>query len=169
MMSAMFSNRVNQRLHEEHRATVSLMERLEALIMSQRGGVPDGGSAVASLVLREIASGVESEVRRHFDFEEQSLFSFLEAIGDDAIGAHLTEEHAVMRPLWERLAVLARAASSAGFDEMSWAEFRRVGLELAERMLAHIQKEEMALLPLLEESMDAQTEAQLYDAYIASA
>ena len=30
-------------------------------------------------------------------------------------------------------------------------------------MLAHVQKEEMALLPLLEEGMDAETEAALYE------
>ena len=166
----MFSNRITHRLHEEHRASVSLMQRLQALLASQRCGAPNVGSdTVAMLLLREIASGVDSDVKRHFDFEEQSLFSFLEGIGAAAIGAHLTEEHAAMRPLWQRLTALARAASSAGFHEASWTEFRQVGLELRERMLAHIQTEDMALLPLLEESMDAQTEARMYDAYIANA
>ena len=33
----MFSNRVSQTLHDEHRATVDLMERLEALIATHRG------------------------------------------------------------------------------------------------------------------------------------
>jgi hypothetical protein len=33
-------------------------------------------------------------------------------------------------------------------------------------LLAHVQKEEMALLPLLEESMDAETEARLYEQYV---
>jgi len=32
-----------------------------------------------------------------------------------------------------------------------------------------VQKEEMALLPLLEESMDAQTEARLYETYVENA
>jgi hemerythrin-like domain-containing protein len=166
----MFVNRITQRLSEEHRATVALMERLEALITSQRSEAPEaaGGSA-ASHLLREIAGGVGSEVKRHFDFEEQSLFALLEASGEAEIGAHLTEEHAAMRPLWARLAALARGAATAGFDEADWSEFRRVGLELCERMLAHIQKEDMALLPLIEESMDAETEERLYDLYVANA
>lgn len=169
-MSAMFVNRVTQRLSEEHRATVSLMERLEGLITSQPCEAPEaGGGSAASHLLREIAGGVESEVMRHFDFEEQSLFALLDASGEAAIGAHLTEEHAAMRPLWQQLAALARAAATAGFDEGNWREFRRLGLELGERMRAHIQKEDMALLPLIEDSMDAETEERLYDVYVANA
>jgi iron-sulfur cluster repair protein YtfE (RIC family) len=156
----MFSNRINQRLHEEHRATAALMERLAALLAGRGGAIPASGSGtICAALLREIAGGVESEVGRHFDFEEQSLFPFLGAGGETEIGTHLTSEHVVMRPLWERLVVLARAASSTGFDAAGWNEFRRVGLDLSEQMLAHIEKEEMALLPLLEDSMDAQTNA----------
>jgi hypothetical protein len=33
-------------------------------------------------------------------------------------------------------------------------------------MLAHVQKEEMALLPLLDEVMDADSEARLYENYV---
>jgi hemerythrin-like domain-containing protein len=161
----MFSNRVVQKLHEEHRATIAIMERLGAFIAGHRRGPPVGNADANALLLREIATGIESEVQRHFDFEEHSLFTYLESVGDAAIGAHLTTEHTAMRPLGQRLAALARTASSGDFDEAGWAEFRRVGAELSERMLTHIQKEEMALLPLLEESMDAQAEVQLYDAY----
>jgi hypothetical protein len=35
-------------------------------------------------------------------------------------------------------------------------------------MLVHVQKEEMALLPLLEESMDGEMEARLYEAYVGN-
>ena len=162
----MFSNRVSQTLHDEHRATVDLMERLEALITTHRGSRPDTTRSEVSRLLVETASGVESDVGRHFDFEEQHLFTFLNSLGDEAIGAHLTDEHAAMRPIGERLAVLARAGAANGFDDDSWAEFRRLGLELCERMLFHVQKEEMALLPLLQESMDSETEARLYEDYV---
>ena len=84
-----------------------------------------------------------------------------------AIGAHLTEEHDAMRPLGERIAALARAAESTGFADADWEEFRRLGREFIERMLVHVQKEEMALLPLLEEAMDGEMEARLYDEYAA--
>ena len=66
-----------------------------------------------------------------------------------------------MRPLGERIAALARAAESTGFADADWEEFRRLGREL------HVQKEEMALLPLLEEAMDGEMEARLYDEYAA--
>ncbi|MCC6776035.1 MAG: hemerythrin domain-containing protein [Hyphomicrobiales bacterium] len=164
-----FANPVSQTLHEEHRATVALMERLEQLLARHRKGVPSTDAALRQL-LADLATGVAAEVQRHFAFEEQHLFTFLEANGDEAIGAHLTEEHAAMRPLGVKLAELAGAAAAAqGFDEASWQEFRRLGQELCERMLAHVQKEEMALLPLLDECMDADTGARLLQDYLESA
>jgi hemerythrin-like domain-containing protein len=162
----MFTNRISQKLHEEHRATMAVMERLEALLSSQRRAPPDGNTHAA--LLRDVAASVESEVNRHFDFEERELFTFLDAVGDTAIGAHLTAEHTAMRPLGARLAKLSRAAAG-GCDDTSWSELRQVGLELCERMLTHVQKEEMALLPLIEEAMDVETEERLYDAYVANA
>jgi hemerythrin-like domain-containing protein len=162
----MFTNRISQKLHEEHRATMAVMERLEALLTRERRAPPDGNTHAA--LLRDVAASVESEVNRHFDFEERELFTFLDAVGDTAIGAHLTAEHTAMRPLGARLAKLSRAAAG-GCDDTSWSELRQVGLELCERMLTHVQKEEMALLPLIEEAMDVETEERLYDAYVANA
>jgi len=161
-----FTNRISETLHEEHRATIALMERLEQLIARHRRSPPDTEDRAVAQLLSDLAAGVTAEVQRHFDFEEHQLFSFLDAIGDSAIGAHLTDEHSAMRPLGLRLSEMARAAAASGFHEASWAEFRRLAGELCERMLAHIQKEEMALLPLFEESMDSETEARLYQEYV---
>jgi hemerythrin-like domain-containing protein len=163
----MFTNRISQKLHEEHRATMAVMERLEALLTSQRRAPPNGNTHAA--LLRDVAASVESEVNRHFDFEERELFTLLDTAGDVAIGAHLTAEHTAMRPLGARLAELSRTVASGGCDDASWAELRQVGLELCERMLTHVQKEEMALLPLIEESMDVETEERLYEDYVANA
>jgi hemerythrin-like domain-containing protein len=164
-----FSNRISQTLHDEHRATIALMERIEHLVAQhRRGSRPDAGDRAVAQLLCDLSVGVEAEVQRHFAFEENSLFAYLDAIGDEAIGAHLTDEHSAIRPIGVALARLARQASSQGFDEARWEEFRRLGQELCERMLAHVQKEEMALLPLLEENMDADTEARLYQEYSAS-
>jgi hemerythrin-like domain-containing protein len=162
----MFANRVSQTLHDEHRATVALMERLEGLIARHTRGLPDASDRTVAQLLAELATAVEADVAHHFDFEEQRLFTFLEEVGDAAIGAHLTDEHRAMRPLGQRLAALAREAGGRGFDAAGWEEFRRVGHELCERMLMHVQKEEMALLPLLEESMDSETEARLHQEYL---
>jgi len=123
-----FTNRVSQRLHEEHRATVALMERLEQLLARQRhGGAPDNGDPAVSLLLSELSASLETEVRRHFDFEEDQLFTYLNGTGDEAIGALLTDEHRVIRPLGAEVAELAREAAAQGFDEARWSKFRRRG------------------------------------------
>lgn len=165
-----FTNRISQALHEEHRATVALMERLEQLIARHpRGSPPNISDDSVCELLRDLSSSVEGEVQRHFAFEEERVFPYLGAIGEEAIGAHLTDEHTVMRPIGVRIARLAREASARGFDEATWQEFRRSSQELCERLLAHVQKEEMALLPLIEDSMDSETEAQLVAEYLESA
>ena len=162
-----FSNRISQTLHDEHGATVALMERLEQLLArGRRGGPPDKADGNVARLLKDLSSGVESEVERHFAFEENHLFSYLEAMGDAAIAEHLTSEHKTMRPLGVRIAAIARAAAANGFTHAEWEEFTRLGQELSDHMLAHVQKEEMALLPVLEENMDQETEARLFQEYV---
>ena len=165
-----FTNRVNRTLHDEHGATVALMERLEQLFARhRRGSPPEANEPSVRQLLADLLSGVGGEIERHFAFEEEHLFRFLKAIGDEAIGAHLTDEHGVIRPLIARITALAREAMAQGFNQASWDEFRSRGQELCERLLAHVQKEEMALLPLLEANMDADTEARLFQQYAATA
>ena len=164
-----FANRISQTLHEEHRATIALMERLEQFIVRfRKGAIPDVGDEGIARLLGDVSTGVEGEIERHFNFEEQDLFSYLAAVGDVAIGEHLTGEHAAIRPVGAALAKLAREARTLGFDAQRWEEFRRLGQELVDRMLAHVQKEEMALLPLLDENMDAEVESELYQKYVES-
>jgi hemerythrin-like domain-containing protein len=164
-----FANRVNQTLHDEHSATTALVQRLEQVIARYRRSLPAADDPAVAQVLKDLSSGAQAEVERHFAFEEQRLFPYLDAMGDRAIGAHLTEEHVALLPLWVRLAALARELTAQGLDEAGWSEFRRLGDELCAPMLAHVAKEEMALLPLLEEGMDAETEAGLYREYAETA
>ena len=158
-----FTNRISQALHDEHGATVALMERLEqVLTRGQRSGPPDIADSNIARLLSDLSTGVEAEIERHFAFEEDHLFTYLAAMGDVGIGAHLTSEHAAMRPL----ATMARAAAAKGFTPAEWEEFTRLGRQLGDLMLQHVQKEEMALLPVIEETMDAETEARLYQDYV---
>jgi hemerythrin-like domain-containing protein len=168
-MLATFTHRISQTLHDEHRATIALVERLEQLIARHRRAPPDAIDRTVAQLLSDLSTGVETEVERHFAFEETRLFSYLAEIGDDEISAHLTDEHNAMRPIGKRVAALAREASAHGFDQDKWGEFCRLGQELSERMLAHIQKEEMALLPLLDEMIDTETDARLYQDYAENA
>jgi hemerythrin-like domain-containing protein len=163
-----FTNRVNQVLHDEHAATIALVHLLQGVVARFRRSSPAADDPVVAQLFKELA-GAETEVARHFAFEERQLFPYLEAMGDGAIGAHLTAEHAVLGPLWARLAALAREISAHGLDAEKWDEFRRLADELCEPMLAHAHKEDMALLPLLEENMDGETEVRLYQEYAETA
>ena len=163
-----FTNRISQTLHDEHGATVALMERLEQLLArGRRGGPPDKADSNVARLLSDLSTGVESEVERHFSVRGETISSLIwRPMGDAGICEHLTSEHQAMRPLGTRVAALARAAASSGFTPESWEEFTRLGQELRDLMLAHVQKEEMALLPVIEENMDSETEARLYQEYV---
>jgi hemerythrin-like domain-containing protein len=162
-----FTNRVSQTLHDEHRQTIALVERLEQLIARRWGDdPPNAGDPGVARLLTDLTTWAEAEINRHFDFEEEQLFSYLAAPGDAAIGASLIDEHRVIRRLGARIATLAHAASDRPLDAVEWTEFRRLGQELCESIQAHVQKEEMALLPVLEDEMDPDTEVRLYQQYV---
>src|SRR5262249_59611653 len=160
---------ISRHRHECAAAPVARMGRLEQLRARHRRSPPDLGNPGVGRLLSDLSTSVEGEIQRHFAFEEQHIFTYLDAGGDEAIGAHLTDEHGAIRPIGLKVVELARAAAAHGFDDANWQEFRRLGQELSEPLLAHLPKEEMALLPLIEESMDAETEARLYHDYVENA
>jgi hemerythrin-like domain-containing protein len=159
-----FSNRISQKLHDEHMATVALMERLQNFVAV--GKRPDAADTTVRRFLSDLTGALEGEIKRHFDFEEQHLFSYLTDAGEGEISAHLTDDHNVIRPLGARMIEIARGATANGFDDASWAEFRRLSQEMCERLFGHVQKEETALVPIIEDNMDAGTEARLYEDYV---
>lgn len=157
-----FVNRVCQALYDEHRAANALLGRLESLIARHgRGAAPDAADGAVAGLLSDLAFGIDTEIASHFDFEERELFPQLEQAGEGTIGAHFMDEHGILRPLATRLLALARQAAVQGFDAARWDEFRRVGEEYCVLMHAHIQQEDMALLPAVEATMDPETELRL--------
>jgi hemerythrin-like domain-containing protein len=164
-----FTNRVCQSLHDEHMATLALFERVEQLLgRHKRSAPPDAADPGVARLMRDVRTWVDTEIKRHFDFEEDELFTYLDEHGDNALGASLTDEHKVIRPLGSRLGELAQEAADRPFDAAKWDEFWRSGQELAERIRGHVQKEEMALLPAIEDAMDPDTDARLYQEYMDS-
>ncbi len=161
-----FTNRICQTLHDEHATNLVLLEGLERFIARHGRTLPSNTDPAGRQLLSELRSGMASEVKRHFDFEENELFPYLDSIGESAVGAHLAEEHAVLRPLITQLSKTAQTVLDRGFDAANWSEFQRVGMELRELLSAHIQKEEMSLLPVIEEGMDSETELKLYQDYM---
>ena len=160
-----FTRRNAQLLHEDHQATVAVIEALDQLLANARKKAPDTTDPAVLKTLQAAGSAIEEEVSEHFAFEENELFTRLEDMGDVSIGAHLREEHRALLPLGKSVAEQARAAMENGFTGDSWTSFRTVAAELIERMFAHIQKEEMALLPLLEDLLDAESDMELATAY----
>ena len=77
----------------------------------------------------------------------------------------LGEEHDTIRSVAEELLPLARAASAGALAPADAATLKRLVLEIVERQVAHIQKETMALLPLLDDLLDEDTDRELAFAY----
>jgi hemerythrin-like domain-containing protein len=160
-----FSRRTAQLLHEDHHATIAVIESLEDLIARARRSLPDTTDPTNQKVLEKAAEVIDQEISNHFAFEENELFTRLAENGDIGIGAHLTEEHQAMLPLARQVSEIARKCLVSGFTDQTWTEFASCSGELIERMLSHIQKEEMALLPMVEELLDPETDMELAEAY----
>lgn len=164
----MFANtQIGSLLHEEHVQTIQAMQSLEEFLLKQTSKrVPDIGNSKVRELLERILSEVATEVERHFGFEENHLFPILSRQGEMGIAAFLTEEHATILPLAQELAETARQAlSGAGFTPDSWKAFHRRGVELCEREIFHIQKEEMGLLAAISMFVDPESDAALAAKY----
>lgn len=146
------TRQISRRLHEEHQATLALWGRLAATLAAGKMDFPLVKSAAAALA---------GEIDRHFAFEEAELFPRLAAAGGADIGELLKEEHQAIRAAARRFIELAGAQAAGD-------ETRVLGLELAERLVSHVQKEEMSLLPMLEDLLDENADAELTARYAAT-
>jgi DUF438 domain-containing protein len=147
-----FTRHISRRLHEEHQATLALWGRLEA---SLAAGRPDPA------LMRSAAASLAEEIDRHFVFEEEELFPRLAAAGEGDIAGLLAEEHAAIRTAAKDFIALARA-------DLADPRLKPRGLELAERLVAHVQKEEMSMLPALEDLLDERADDELTTGYVLS-
>lgn len=160
----MNSQQTRSLLHADHRANLDLLGRVEsALARAPRRGTgadPELVKLVAALRLQ-----LENDVDRHFGFEERELFTRLSDAGEGDIAALLADEHEAIRAVAEDLLPLTRGAIEGSLDDGDWDELRRLAFELTERQVSHIQKEEMALLPMLDDLLDDETDRQLAFSY----
>jgi hemerythrin-like domain-containing protein len=161
-----FNRQTSHTLHKEHRANLDLLGRAEqALTRAPRGDGPREPELIKLVVA--LARSLEQDIGRHFGFEEKELFPRMAEAGDGEIAMLLTEEHEAIREVAEELLPLTRAAAAGTLDGAGWDALKRGALELVERQVAHIQKEEMALLPLLDDLLDDETDRQLAFDYAA--
>ena len=143
------TRQVSRRLHEEHQATLALWTRLEAALAAGRADVA---------LMRAAAASLADEIERHFAFEEKELFPRLAAAGEGDIASLLEEEHVTIR-------AAARLFIVAVKNDPLNASLKPLGLELAERLVSHVQKEEMSMLPALDDLLDEETDDALAAAY----
>ncbi|HEU5293590.1 MAG TPA: hemerythrin domain-containing protein [Burkholderiaceae bacterium] len=158
---------VGRLLEEEHRANLDLLGRLEhRAVRWPRGAAPASDGELTGLLGRLVRQ-LQRDTGRHFEFEENELFPRMADAGDGDIAALLREEHEAMRELARELLPLAQSAAAGTLDAEGWQALRRATLEMVERQVAHIQKESMALLPLLDDMLDDETDQRLALDYVA--
>jgi hemerythrin-like domain-containing protein len=155
-----FNRHISRRLHEEHEVTLARWGRLEQALARLGNGPP---AREDLRLLRECLACLADEVTRHFAFEEAELFPRLDAAGEGDIAELLAEEHETIRAAARRFGELT---PPGGDLAASWPAVRALALELAERLVSHVQKEEMSLLPSLEDLLDEETDRELAGSYV---
>lgn len=161
-----FGRSTCRRLHEEHEAVFELMRRLQRALASARADVmPDFFDPVWSGLLRDVRSGLEYEVARHFDFEERSLFPMLSEAGESDLVELLNADHEVIREVTAPLLELVGKGQARELDPPGWHSLKRLGPELCERLTDHALKEEQAMLPALESLLSEDEDRELFAAY----
>ncbi len=153
-------SQVSRMLDDEHRQHLALLGQLEAAL-ARRGDPTLPG------LMQRFGEAMARDVERHFAFEEESLFPRLADAGDEGIALLLGEEHAALREVAADLRAPVQAAAEGRLTEADWPQLKRDTLEWVERQVAHIQKETMALLPLLDDLLDDDADRELAFAYAA--
>ncbi len=152
-------------LHEEHVAVLALLERFEQTLAPLKSGPPGPDDANWGLLLRQLETALQHEVTRHFALEEEQLFPRLREYGEGDLADMLLEEHASIREVAGALLGLIARAARRELDPPSWHTFRVCGLELVERLGSHARMEEGALVPLVDEMLDEQTDMEIWNAH----
>lgn len=161
-----FMRQVSQMLDTEHRTALELLGRLEQACSRRQRPAPDDAPfiALASALVRLL----EHDTGQHFEFEERELFPRMVESGEGDIAALLEEEHDAIRAAAAEVLPLARSAAAGTLCDDGFDEFKRGVLEIVERQVSHIQKETMALLPLLDDLLDDGTDRELSLAYAST-
>jgi hemerythrin-like domain-containing protein len=167
----MHVRQTSRALHEEHRGNLALLGQLEAALgraPRRPTGTTSAPDAELARLIGALRRQIEHDVERHFEFEERELFSRMAEAGEGDIATLLADEHAAIREVAAELLPLTRAFAEGTLDDAGWQALALGALELVERQVSHIQKEEMALLPMLEDLLDDDTDRQLAMDYSAA-
>jgi hemerythrin-like domain-containing protein len=147
-------------LHDDHMATIALLSEVERVVLS-RQAVPIQGDQETGRFIDRLCKTLDGEVSGHFDFEEVSVFPALAEYGMADLGDLLVEEHHAIRNAMNDVVASAGAARAGGFSPETWGVFRRLCGELVERLTSHIEKEERALIPEMEDALTPEIDTEL--------
>jgi len=113
-----------------------------------------------------MAGALQHEITRHFQLEEEKLFPILQSRGEGDLAELLLEEHAVIRAVAGPLLQLIQRARLGELDAAGWRMLKTHGLELVERLSSHAQKEQGALVPLVDEMLDEAADEEIWNEYV---
>ncbi len=147
-------------LHDDHVATLALLSEAERMVLSRREGPAQIDQEYRRFIER-FCTALNTEVTSHFDFEEVSLLPVVAEYGDADLCELLLDEHRVLLSVVRDVVAQAQAARVNGFAVEEWAKFRRLCGELVERLASHIEKEERALLPVLEDALSPEMDTEI--------
>ena len=154
---------ISRRLHEEHMNALALLEQFELILGGRKGAWPpppddDAWRAFSA----KLTEALNNEVAGHFALEEDALFGRLTDAGNGDLVDLLLEEHATIRAVvGELLPLCALSTRGGAVEAATWQSIKTHGLELIERLSGHINKEELSLVPAVEEVLDEETDRQL--------
>jgi hemerythrin-like domain-containing protein len=161
-----FQRQISRKLYEEHIAVIGLLERFGQALAGLKAQQPPAASdALWSVLLAQLGSALQYEITRHFALEEDQLFPLLRARGEGELAELLLEEHEAVREVAHPLLELVSRARLGDLDAAGWRSLKANGLELVERLTSHAQKEQGALVPLVDEMLDEQTDDTLWNEY----
>lgn len=147
-------------LHDDHMATIALLTEVERVVLSRQAAPVQNSEETARLIDR-LCKALDGEISGHFDFEEASVFPALAEFGMADLGDLLTEEHHALRNVMNDIVASGCAVRAEGFSTETWAAFRRLCGELIERLSSHIEKEERALIPEMEDALTPEIDTEL--------
>jgi iron-sulfur cluster repair protein YtfE (RIC family) len=157
---------ISRRLYQEHVTVLELLGTFGRALGRLGAAPPAASDSAWSVLLGQVAGALQHEVTRHFQLEEEQLFPRLQARGEGDLTELLLEEHAVIREVSRTLQPLLAKARGGALDAAGWRALKANGLELVERLSSHAEKEQGALVPLVDEILDEATDREIAAAYV---
>jgi iron-sulfur cluster repair protein YtfE (RIC family) len=160
------SRQTSRALYDEHQGTLELLGRVVRVLAPNAPVTTADAQTVR--VATALGEHLRHDLRRHFAFEEDVLFARIADAGGGDLRDLLAEEHETINAVVAELVPLCASAAAAELDAAGWSALRRGALELADRLMAHIEKEDGALLPMVDDLLDDETDRELAFAYASS-